>query len=355
MSIEIDLSVRRGTFLLEAKFRIERPGITALFGPSGAGKTTLIHAVAGLMRAERGTIALNERTVLDTRARINVPSRARRVGYVFQDARLFPHMNVERNLLFGWRRARPPATSGEVAQIVDMLGLDPLRARSPTTLSGGEKQRVAIGRALLASPEILLLDEPMASLDAARRKEILPYLERLRDERRLPMLYVSHAIDEVARLADEVVVLNNGRVVDEGSVFDVIPRIDPQAGAVLPATVMRHRQDGLTELASGAGTLLVQQFQAKVGTALRVHIAAADVMVSLHAQEGISANNVIPAKIAGLRHLEGLVDVELSAGSARLIARITESSRSRLALSTGANVFAIVKAVTVDTAMSWSS
>jgi molybdate transport system ATP-binding protein len=350
----IDLSVRRGTFLLEARLAIERPGITALFGPSGAGKTSLIHAVAGLAKAERGKISLNGRTVLDTEARIDVPSRARRVGYVFQDARLFPHMSVERNLLFGWRRAPAPATSRDVAQIVGMLGLDPLRARNPRTLSGGERQRVAIGRALLASPEMLLLDEPMASLDLARREEILPYLERLRDERRLPMLYVTHAIEEVARLADEVVVLNNGRVTDHGSVFDVIPRIDPKAGTVLPVTVIGHREDGLTELESGAGTLLVQRIRAKEGTALRVRIAATDVMLSLRAAEGLSANNVIPAKIVGLRHVKGFVDVELAAGSARLVARITEASTSRLALVEGTNVFAIVKAVTVDTAMASS-
>jgi molybdate transport system ATP-binding protein len=351
VSIDIDLSVRRGSFLLEARFRIERPGITALFGPSGAGKTSLIHAVAGLAKTERGTIALNGRTVLDTEARIDVPSRSRRVGYVFQDARLFPHMNVERNLLFGWRRALAQATSSDIAQVVDMLGLDPLRARNPRTLSGGERQRVAIGRALLASPEILLLDEPMASLDAARREEILPYLERLRDERRLPMLYVSHALDEVSRLADKVVVLNNGRVTDEGSVFDVVPRIDPKAGTVLPATVVRHREDGLTELASGAGPLLVQRLRAKEGTALRVRIAAADVMISLGAPDGLSANNVIPAKIVGLRRLRGLVDIELAAASAKLFARITESSTARLALVQGMDIFAIVKAVTVDTAM----
>lgn len=351
MSVDIDLTVRRGTFLLEANFRIEHPGITALFGPSGAGKTTLIHAVAGLIRAARGTIVLNGRHVLDTEARIDVPSRARRVGYVFQDARLFPHMSVERNLLFGRRRASSPATSGEIAQIVEMLGLDSLKARRPTTLSGGEKQRVAIGRALLASPQILLLDEPMASLDLARREEIVPYLERLRDERRLPVLYVSHAIEEVARLADTVVVLNHGRVVDQGSVFDVIPRIDPQAGTVLPATVVRHREDGLTELASSAGSLLVQHPNVKVGTVLRVRIAAADVMVSLRTPDGLSANNVIPAKIVGLRHLKGLVDVELSMGSAKLFARITGSSAARLSLAAGMAVYAIVKSVTVDTAV----
>src|SRR5215472_11522863 len=232
-----------------------------------------------------------------------------------------------------------------------MLALSPLNARNPKTLSGEERQRVAIGRALLASPEILLLDEPMASLDVARREEIFPYLERLRDERRLPMLYVSHAIEEVARLADEVVVLDNGRVTDRGTVFDVIPRIDPKAGTVLQASVVGHRDDGLTELASAAGPLLVQRLQATPGTNLRLRIAAADVVLSLNAPMGLSANNVIPAKIVALRHLKGLVDVELAAGSAKLAARITESSTARLALADGMDVYAIIKAVTVDTAM----
>lgn len=351
MSIDIDVTARRGGFVLEARFRIERPGITALFGPSGAGKTTLIHAVAGLEKVERGTIAINGRVLLDTKARINVSSRTRRVGCVFQDSRLFPHMNVERNLLFGWRRARPQATPSEVTKIVEMLGLERLRRRSPKTLSGGEKQRVAIGRALLASPEMLLLDEPMASLDSPRREEILPYLERLRDERRLPMLYVSHAIEEVARLADAVVVLKGGRVIDEGAVFDVVPRIDPKAATVLPATVVRHRNDGLTELSSGAGMLLVQRLAVKEGTSLRLRIAASDVMLSLGAPQALSANNVLPARVVGLRPQKGLVDVELSTGSARIVARITEASAARLSLAPGTDVFAIIKAVTVDTAM----
>jgi molybdate transport system ATP-binding protein len=261
-------------------------------------------------------------------------------------------MNVERNLLFGWRRARNRASADEIASIVAMLGIGHLRDRSTRGLSGGERQRVAIGRALLSSPEILLLDEPMASLDAGRREEILPYLERLRDARRIPVLYVSHALDEVARLADEVVVIKEGRLSAQGSVFDLMPSIDPQAGVVLPVTVARHRHDDLTGLDYGGGVLLVRRLQLEPGKALRVRIAATDVMISLHPLTGVSANNLIAAQIVDLRSAgSGSTDIVLAAGSATLIARVTAASVSRLELKKGMAVFAVVKAVTVDAAI----
>jgi len=352
MSIEVDVRARRGAFLLEGRFSVEQPGVTALFGPSGAGKTSMVQAIAGLMRPEHGAITLNGRKVFDARENINIPARARRVGYVFQDARLFPHMSVERNILFGWRRSNAPLGKAEISEIVDLLGIGQLRNRSPRSLSGGEKQRVAIGRALLASPEVLLLDEPLASLDAARREEILPYLERLRDGRRLPILYVSHSIEEVARLADAVVVMNEGRVIEQGSIFDIISRIDPKKGVVLAVTVAGHRDDGLTELAFDGGRLLVQRIRSDVGSRRRVRIAASDVMLSLEAPVAISANNVIAARIAALtRQQDGAVDAELVAGNAKIFARITAASAARLALTPGLEVYAIVKAVTVDTAI----
>jgi molybdate transport system ATP-binding protein len=352
MSIEVNVAARRGAFALEVRFSIEKSGVTALFGPSGAGKTSVVNAIAGLVRPGAGRIVINGRTVFDRAAGVDLPARERRVGYVFQDARLFPHMDVERNLLFGWRRAAVKAGAEEIARVENMLGIAHLRRRSTGTLSGGEKQRVAIGRALLSSPEILLLDEPMASIDAARREEILPYLERLRDARRIPVLVVSHAVDEVARLADEVVVLQDGKVTAQGSVFDLMPQIDPKAGVVLPVRIARHRSDGLTELDFGGGHLVVRRLQAEPGTQLRVRIAANDVMLSLNALTGISANNMIAAFVSALRPAgSGLVDVLLMAGSATLVARVTEASVSRLGLKEGTALFAVVKAVTVDAAI----
>jgi len=349
MTISVDVHLMRGRFEIEASFAIETAGVTALFGPSGAGKSSLVHAIAGLLRPERGSITLNGRTVLDTARGIDVPSEKRRVGYVFQDSRLFPHLNVERNLRFGWRRAERRADEKEFAEVLEMLGIAALRDRRPGTLSGGEKQRVAIGRALLASPDILLMDEPMASLDAGRREEILPYLERLREERRLPILYVSHALDEVARLADQIVVLTDGRVGAQGSVFDLMPRIDPRSGVVLAAHIVRHLPDGLTELAFAGGPLFVHRLALAEGSAVRVRIAASDVLLALHPPEGISANNVIKARIAKLSERKGdLVDAELAAGPATLIARITRASAKRLGLISGTEVFAVIKAVTVD-------
>jgi molybdate transport system ATP-binding protein len=323
-----------------------------LFGPSGAGKTTIINAVAGLLKPRSGRIVINGRVVLDTDLGVSAPIRERRVGYVFQDFRLFPHMNVENNLLFGWRRAARRLERAQISQIVELLGLAALLRRAPRNLSGGERQRVAIGRALLSSPELLLLDEPMAALDAARRAEILPYLERLKSEQRVPMLYVSHTLEEVARLADEIVLIAGGRVTRQGPVFEMVPEIESAAGTVLPVVMARQRDDGLSELAFTGGQLAVQRLAAPVGSALRVRIAAQDVMLAIAKPEGISANNVLAGTIVALRPAAGLVDVHLSCGGSRLISRITQASTARLGLVEGMNVFAIIKAVTVDAQIS---
>jgi molybdate transport system ATP-binding protein len=349
MSVEIALKDRLGDFSLDAAFVIERPGITALFGPSGAGKTTIVNAVAGLYTPAEGRIVINGRIAFDRALGVRLAARARRVGYVFQDSRLFPHMPVLDNLLFGWRRAAAPAQRDEIERVVELLGIRGLLGRWPRHLSGGEKQRVALGRALLSGPELLLLDEPMASLDPARRAEILPYLERLRTAERLPMLYVSHAIEEVGRLADEVVVLERGRVRAQGPVFDILPGIDPSAGTVLPVTVLRHRDDGLSELAFPGGVLLVRKLASETGATLRVRIAAADVMIALSEPKDVSANNVIKSRIVALQSLANeLVDVRLVCGASKLVARITRASAARLALAEGLDVFAVIKAVTVD-------
>jgi molybdate transport system ATP-binding protein len=217
VSVEARIRHRLGDFTLDVEFRAPDGGITALFGPSGSGKTSILRALAGLLRPDHGRIALNGGLVQDSDANLFVPPERRRVGLMFQDGRLFPHMSVEDNLKFGWRRAENRASPAEIAHLLALLGLEPLLRRSPHHLSGGEKSRVALGRALLSSPRILLLDEPLASLDASRREDILPWLERLRDITRMPMIYVSHAVEEVARLADHVVLLRQGRVVAQGS------------------------------------------------------------------------------------------------------------------------------------------
>ena len=344
MSLQVTLRHRLGAFRLQAKFEVERPGITALFGPSGAGKTTIIDAIAGLLRPDEGRIIIDGETVLDTAARIFVPARLRRTGYVFQDARLFPHLSVEANLRFGWRRADRRATQTEFDEILDLLGLEAMLARKPAKLSGGEKSRVALGRALLAAPRLLLLDEPLAALDEARKAEILPYLERLRDRARLPMIYVTHSVDEVSRLADAIIVLDRGTVAAQGSVFDLLSDPDlgalvPAHGAVFPACVAEHRSDGLTALAFDGGTLLVPRVSPPVGAPIRVRLRADDVMLALAAPQAISANNVLPAQVIAI-HAAGdaNADIRLLCGGVRLVARITRASQTRLGLAPGAHV-----------------
>ncbi|MBV7410929.1 molybdenum ABC transporter ATP-binding protein [Maritimibacter sp. DP1N21-5] len=351
MSLSVDIGKRLGDFTLDVAF--EAPaGITVLFGRSGSGKTSVINAVAGLSTPDKGSITVDGRTLFD--AATNLPPHTRRLGYVFQDARLFPHLTVRQNLDYG-RWFRPKATrQADPARIIDMLGIGPLLSRRPATLSGGEKQRVAIGRALLSDPAMILADEPLAALDADRKAEILPYFERLRDELQIPVLYVSHSAAEVARLATTVVVLEEGRVVRIGPAADVLsdPQVTPlgvsEAGAVLDATVTRHHDDGLTELAAGPLSLLLPHIPRDPGTSLRVRIEAQDVMLALTKPEGISALNTFPAKVRAIRQGSGPgALVQLDAGGNLLLARITRRSAEALALRPGQDLFAVLKAVSV--------
>lgn len=357
MSVAVSLKHTFGVFALDVAFEARDARVTALFGPSGSGKTSIVNAIAGLVRPTEGRIVIGDRVVLDTSAGIFVPPRERRVGYVFQDARLFPHMTVEKNLLFGWRRSQGKADSAEIGRVIALLGLEHLQARYPVSLSGGEKARVALGRALLASPEILLLDEPLAALDVVRRSEILPYLEKLRDEANLPMIYVSHAFDEVTRLAHEIVVLENGRVARQGSVFDLATSLDartsvgsPPLGAVLDAAVSAHRNEmALSVLAFDGGMLTVSRLSRDVGTKLRVRIRAEDIMLAMEEPRAISANNVLAVRILAISEADGPnADVQLACGNARLVARITRASVQRLGLQPDQTAFVVIKAVTVD-------
>ena len=360
MTIDIRLHHRFGAFVLDAAFAIERPGITALFGPSGAGKSTIANAIAGLFKPAEGRIVIGDTIVFDSAARIALPPRARRIGYVFQDARLFPHMSVETNLRFGWRRApeRAPkrVNDSEFARVVNLLGLEEFLARRPAKLSGGEKSRVALGRALLSSPSLLILDEPLSALDAARKAEILPWLERLRDQAALPMIYVTHALDEVARLADQIVLLRKGKVVAQGAAFDLLPDLEfanlagtTPLGAVFTARVLTHRYDGLTELAFDGDVLFVPRFDAPVGAKLRVRLRAEDVMLARVIPGAISANNVLSTTVAAVRAADDVhADVQLACGATKIVARITRASLARLEIKSGMAMFAIVKSVIVD-------
>lgn len=356
MSLEVSVEKSLGAFALNATFSCGA-GITALFGQSGSGKTSVINMIAGLLRPERGRIAVDGRTLFDSATNTDVPPHRRRIGYVFQDARLFPHLTVRRNLLYG-RYFSP--TAGRYAsfdQVIELLGIAALLERRPGGLSGGEKQRVAIGRALLANPRILLMDEPLASLDDARKGEILPYIERLRDQMGLPILFVSHAMDEVARLADTMVLMTGGSVAAVGNVEDLSARADlpllarrQEAGAVVHARVASHdaRYD-LSELRFDGGTLRVPRVAQPVGGVIRLRILARDVSLSVRKPVGTSVLNVLPGRVSTLAVDEGpYAEVRVAVGSAALLARVTRLSAEELGLREGLEVYALVKSVALD-------
>ncbi len=355
MTLEVALQHSFGPFALDCAF-VAPPGVTALFGPSGAGKSSVLLAVAGLLRPRHGRIAVDEITLLDTAHRIDLRPERRRCGVVFQDARLFPHLSVETNLRYGARRA-PPGPAADFGSIVELLGIGALLARRPRTLSGGERQRVALGRALLARPRLLLMDEPLAALDAPRRNEIIPYLERIRDEARIPILYVSHALDEVDRLADTLVLMDQGRVVATGPVEALSSRTDlPQlagrrdAGSVLRCTVLRHdAARGLSELAFAGGKLLLPLRPEPPGAALRLRLRARDVAVAIAAPAGISSHNAIACTVRAIAPAGAHeVFVALEAGPTTILARITRDAVSTLGLVPGRTAYALVKSTAFD-------
>lgn len=346
MTLEVRLRHDFPGFRLEIDLTLPG-GLTCLFGRSGSGKTSIVNAVAGLLRPDHARI------VLDGVALHDLPPHRREVGYVFQDARLFPHMTVAENLTYG-PRVRGLRPEG-MDRIVALLGIGGLLSRRPGTLSGGEKQRVAIGRALLSRPRLLLMDEPLAALDEARKAEILPYIEALRDETGLPILYVSHSVPEVARLATTIALIEAGRVVAVGPAADILsdPGTAPvlglrDAGAVLTARIAAHDADGLTRLDTVAGPLWLPQVAGELGKPLRVRIAAQDVILALGRPEGLSALNILPGRVAELHEGQGpgvLVRVDL--GGAFLLARVTRRSAQALGLAPGVAVHAVLKSVAV--------
>ena len=349
MSLSVALSHRFEGFSLDVAFEAGS-GVTALFGRSGAGKTTIVNAIAGLLRPDRAQITLNG-TVFNDPETFR-PAHNRRVGYVFQDARLFPHLTVAENLDYAGRFGA--RVSGR-PRIIELLGIGDLLQRRPSTLSGGEKQRVALGRALLSDPALLLMDEPLAALDGPRKSDILPYLDRLKSDTGVPILYVSHAVDEVARLADHMVLLAGGKVARSGSLFEVMadPAAVPllgvrEAGAVLQAKVTAHGPDGLSTLKVAAGTLNLLGVQAPIGTHVRLRVLAQDVLLSLEMPQGLSAQNILPVTITAIRTGDGPgAAIALDAGGDALLARVTGRAVTSMGLQQGQTLFAIIKATSV--------
>ncbi len=353
MTLSVDLHHRFGDFTLEAGF--EAPaGVTALFGRSGSGKSTVVNAAAGLLRPDRGRIALDGTTLLDTQAGIMLPPHRRRMGYVFQDARLFPHLTVRQNLLYG-RWFSPRRQGADMARVVALLGIGPLLDRRPGTLSGGERQRVAIGRAILSDPQLLLMDEPLAALDEARKAEILPYLERLRDELGLPILYVSHSVAEVARLATTVVLMEAGRVLAAGPADTVMgdARLAPalglrEAGALLSVRLAAQEADGLSRMETAGGPLWLPGVVAAAGSRLRLRILAQDVILATERPQGLSALNILSAVVDQIHPGDGPgALIRLRVGDEVLLSRITKRSLIALDLQPGRAVFAILKTVSI--------
>ncbi len=349
----LEVSVRHAFagFALDVAFRAP-PGVTVLFGRSGSGKTTVVNAVAGLVMPDAGRIASGDWILLDTDRGIRLAPHRRRLGYIFQEGRLFPHLSVRQNLAYGAWCAPRGTPRADMGHIVDLLGIGPLLDRRPGALSGGEKSRVAIGRALLSAPRLILADEPLAALDEARKAEILPYFERLRDEAQVPILYVSHAPSEVARLATTVIALDAGRVVAQGTAAAVLGDVDAMgargAASVLTARVTAHHADGLSELDTPAGTLWLPRVAAQAGARIRVRIPAQDVILSRTRPAGLSALNLLAGTVVGLRPGQGPDTlVTLQVGDDRLLARITRRSAAAMGLAPGQTCHAIIKSVSV--------
>ncbi|WP_373050317.1 molybdenum ABC transporter ATP-binding protein [Thalassovita aquimarina] len=357
MTLSVSVKHTFEGFTLDADFKAPA-GVTALFGSSGSGKSTLVNAMAGLLRPDHGRVEVGDRLLCDTDQGLCLPPHKRRVGYVFQEARLFPHLTVQQNLRYGRWFAGIRGSDTEERRLVDMLGIGDLLTRRPGALSGGEKQRVAIGRALLSHPLILLMDEPLAALDEARKAEILPYLERLRDETAIPILYVSHSVAEVARLATTVVLLDKGKVLKTGPTEEVMsdPALAPaiglrEAGSVLSAKIVKHHDDGLTELASAGGRLFLPRIGGNPGDRVRVRIHANDVVLSLDPPGRISALNLLPGTVTSIRAGSGPgAMVQMQAGDDQILARVTKRSIAALGLEPGTGCYAIIKSVSVSRA-----
>lgn len=349
--LELNFSQTLGTHCLEINESLPASGITAVFGVSGAGKTSLINAISGLTKPQQGRIVLNGRVLNDVEQGICLAPEKRRIGYVFQDARLFPHYKVRGNLRYGMAKSM----ADQFDKLVSLLGIEPLLDRLPGSLSGGEKQRVAIGRALLTAPELLLLDEPLASLDIPRKRELLPYLQRLAREINIPMLYVSHSLDEILHLADKVLVLEGGQVKAFGNLEEVwgssvmhpwLPQ--DQQSSILRVTLLEHHPHyAMTALALGDQHLWVNKLDKPLQSAVRVRIQATDVSLVLQPPQHSSIRNVLHAKVLQCYDDNGQVEVQLEVSGRTLWARISPWARDDLAVKPGQWLFAQIKSVSI--------
>lgn len=368
MHLDFDLRVRLSEFELDMALSAPSDGITAIFGPSGSGKSTLLRSLAGLEGAARGRITFADETWLDSERRINTPPHQRAVGYVFQDARLFPFLSVAGNLRYAERRSRHRtaahgAAAGAddpygIAAVTQALDLNPLMQRDTESLSGGERQRVAIGRTLLTRPRLLLMDEPLAANDIGRKADILPYIRRLPSRFGTPVIYVSHAIDEVAYLADHVVVMEGGRKVVAGDTATVFERLDLggvsegfEAGVVLAGRVVAHDDVfHLTRIACGEQEMTVPQIDVEAGRGVKLRVRARDVALATKRPQDISVRNVLEGTLVEIAAdpATAFAETLVNIGGANLRARITRAAVEELALEPGRAVFALVKSVTID-------
>lgn len=352
--LHIDVKKQLGTLPLEAHLDIPSQGVTALFGLSGSGKSSLINLVSGLINPDEGVISLNDRELFNSAENVCVPINQRNIGYVFQDARLFPHYTVNGNLRYGMKNT----SKDEFNYIVELLGIGHLLKRYPITLSGGEKQRVAIGRALLTDPEILLMDEPLSALDLPRKRELMNYLERLSKEINIPILYVTHSLDELLRLAERVVLLTNGKV----EAYDVLESIwdsplflpwkqENEQSAVLSLPVFMHNPSyKMTALSIGDQNIWINQVEAQLNEKVRICIHSSDVSISLNKVEQSSIRNILYGRIVKILELENRVDLKLDIGGKHLWVSISKWSFHDLALQVGQLVYAQIKAISVMSA-----
>ena len=351
--LSLDFTLGFSGFDMAIKHTISGRGITAVFGPSGCGKSTLLRVIAGLEQRATARVTWDAEVWQDTKTMIAPHQRG--VGMVFQDARLFPHLNTLGNLTYAAKRAKRAGLAPDLDHVIHSLDLEPLLGHAPSALSGGERQRVAMGRALLAMPRVLLMDEPLSALDTRRKDDILPYIQRLPTAHKIPVIYVSHAMGEVAQLADDIIVMDQGRVTHSGPINAVLS--DPsavhgmglrEAGSVIGGSIIAQHADGLSEVSLSHGSLLVPRIAAPIGTRVRVRIRAQDIILATARPVDISALNVLPVTIRTIRTGTGPgAVVQMTLGEDAILARITKRSLEALQLKTGQACFAILKTVAI--------
>jgi len=355
VSIDCRIQLQRGSFCLDVDLCLAHNGITGITGPSGSGKTSLLRAIAGLEKNSCGYLKVGDNIWQDKG--YFAPPHKRQLGYVFQEASLFPHLSVGDNLNYAMRRNRSSYCQISIDQAIDLLAIRPLLGHRPQQLSGGERQRVAIARALATNPKILLMDEPLSALDIMRKREVLPYLEKLHDQLAIPIIYVSHSLQELAQLADQLVLIDNGKVQDSGAIGDMLTNLDlplvyaDSAVALVEAVIAAHDdQFQLTYIDFEGGRFTVAKKQLPVGHKVRLSVAARDTSISLQNQSDTSILNIFPVTVDAITS-DGpsQVVVQLSAQKTRLLSRITRKSAKLLSLQIGDKVFLQVKSVALLT------